>query len=249
MSAAASPSGGRLPAPVFLLPGLLLGFLLGGVPPRMRLAEVEEELALLKDRQFAERSRAARLSPLSVVGLGPGGPMAEPMAKPQGEAPSPGPDARPTAGPPPPDTGPAPAVDPGPPPSMMAEFNLAVDAQRLRREQTRAALIEQAELGTAEVARLDELSARMNERLAALGPELMAMMDAMQGGQEPSQADLLGLTHEVTGVLYEAQVALDELVGERAGDVEDSAREVWNLVDLEVFRGAVQAAEDARGGG
>lgn len=249
MSAASSPPGGRLPAPVFLLPGILLGFLLGGLPPRLRLAQAEEELELLKDRQFAERSRAARLSPLSVVGLGPGGAIAEPVAEPRGEPSAPGPDPGAVEGPPPPDTGAAPVVESGPPPSMMGEFNLAVDAQRLRREQTRAALIEQAELGAAEAARLDELSARMNERLAALGPELMAMMDAMQGGQEPSQADLLGLTHEVTGVLYEAQVALDELVGDRAEDVDSSAREVWNLVDLEVFRGAVQAAEDARGGG
>jgi hypothetical protein len=73
------------------------------------------------------------------------------------------------------------------------------------------------------------------------------MMDSVNADQEPSSRELLGLTHEVTGVLYEAQTAMDELIGDTS-EVDRSAAEVWNLVDLEVFREAVEAAEDGRPG-
>lgn len=241
----ATSSRGGLPAAVWILPGLLAGFLLGGIPPRAELAEVQAEVQKLKDEQVREMRRAARRSPLSVVGLDRTGMGAETERReeepydgpiPEGSMPvvteAPGPKGD--------DTGGVAAVTD--PPSMAEEFELAVEAQRIRRDQSRAALIEQADLDAAEVARLDEIAATMNERLGAMGDDLLAMMNDVNAAEEPDTTELLGLTHEVTGVLYDAQSALDELVGDSA-EVDRTASEVWNLVDLESFRGAVEAAE------
>jgi hypothetical protein len=239
-----------LPAPVWLLPGLLLGFLAGGLQPRSQLAELEAEVQRLKDEQIREARRAARRSPLSVIGLDRAGAGGE---EPLPETPALAEDLEALEGDPASAAAPE-AVDSGAPQPLAegpqgfgAEFDLAVEAQQLRREQTRAALIEQADLDGQEIERLDEIAFAMNERLGAMGEELLAMMDSVNADQEPSSRELLGLTHEVTGVLYEAQTAMDELIGDTS-EVDRSAAEVWNLVDLEVFREAVEAAEDGRPG-
>ncbi len=81
--------------------------------------------------------------------------------------------------------------------------------------------------------------AMMNDDLAFYGEDLLEM--AMSEDSDPTEA--LGLTHDVTGVLYESQLALDELVGDAS--VDEEARMVWNHMDLEVFRDAVEAVEAA----
>ena len=119
------------------------------------------------------------------------------------------------------------------------QFDLAVDAQNLRAAQSRQALAEQADLSDEDMAVLDDIIAAMNEDLGFYGEDLMDMALS----EEPDPTDALGLTHDVTGVLYESQLALDDLVGD--ADVEDEARMVWNHLDLEVFRDAVDAVEEA----
>ena len=119
------------------------------------------------------------------------------------------------------------------------QFDLAVDAQNLRAAQSRQALAEQADLTDEDMAELDDIIASMNDDLAYYGEDLMDMALS----QDPDPTDALGLTHDVTGVLYESQLALDDLVGD--ADVDDEARMVWNHLDLEVFRDAVDAVEEA----
>lgn len=239
-----------LPAPVWVLPGLLLGFLLGGLQPRSQLTELEAEVQRLKDEQVRDSRRAARRSPLSVIGLDRAGAGSEDPpqdelafaeeANEEGDEPTAGTVIEQA------DSG-VPGPDSKSPQGLGEEFDLAVQAQQLRRDQTRAALIEQADLDAQEVQRLDEIALAMNERLGAMGDDLLTMMDSVNANEEPDSREILGLTHEVTGVLYEAQTAMDELIGDQA-EVDSSATEVWNLIDLEVFRGAVEAAEEGRPG-
>ncbi|MCK6502578.1 hypothetical protein L6R53_04150 [Myxococcota bacterium] len=231
-----------LPAPAWALAGVVLGFIAGGYAPNRALAEHEDEVARLQDELVKARRQASRRSPLSMVGLDrAGAPQADPPQAGEdpdapGEAPA-GPAPGDEAG----DSGAAPVVaEGGPPRDPMAEFDLAVQAQRVRIEQSRAALIEQGELDDAQVAALDQAMAEMNDRLAELGPDLLRLVES---GEEPDSRDLLGVTHDVTGILYEAQTELDQVIGDEALDqVDPQSREVWNYVDLDAFRDTVQAA-------
>ncbi len=224
--------------------GVVLGFVLGGIGPRRELARVEDEVSRLQDEVVKLENRQARRSPLSMMGLDRVGAddRPPPTPRPQPPAPAPAPD----------DDGeqrvveveevdPIVAEEPRSREDIAAEFDAAVAAQRLRMEQSRAALIEQADLDDAEIRDLDAAMGDMNARLGELGDQVL---DIALSGQEPDSRDMLHLTHEVSGILYDAQVELDSIVGETA-DVDSSAREVWNHIDLDTFRDAVEAAEDA----
>lgn len=223
---------------------MVLGFVLGGVGPRTQLTEQDDELSRLRDELVEARSRAARRSPLSVVGLdrmGASAPQSAPPATAPGTASSFDEDPSQVVveewEPSPDDVAPQ-----GSPEDLIAEFDAAVEAQRIRREQTRAALVEQADLRQEEVEELDAVVDRMNDRLGELGTDLM---DIALSGEEPDSTEMLALTHEVSGILYDAQVEVDAVVGEEVIDeVDPSAREVWNYVDLETFRDTVEAAGD-----
>ncbi|MEL6343585.1 MAG: hypothetical protein AAFV53_10680, partial [Myxococcota bacterium] len=97
------------------------------------------------------------------------------------------------------------------PENIAEEFDLAVEGQRLRAEQSRAALAEQADFSDEELKAFDQITADMNDALSVYGEDLMAVM---LSGQEPDAEDMLGLTHEVTGVLYEAQMQVNDLIGD-----------------------------------
>ena len=125
-----------------------------------------------------------------------------------------------------------------------ASFNAAVEAQQLRAEQSRAALAEQAGLDDGDLEEVDAIVREMNERLAVYADELVAIAEI---GDDPRPRTVLGLTHEVSGILLDSQEALEETVGaERMQDVDPSTAAVWNLLDLRVMRDAVQRAD---GGG
>jgi hypothetical protein len=236
-----------LPAPAWALAGVVLGFIAGGYAPNRAIATHEEELSRLQDELLKARRQAARRSPLSVMGLDrAGAPQSRPDPQ-EGEAPDPGEDpVTAQVAEAPSDSGGAPVVaEPGAPRDPMAEFDLAVQAQRVRVEQSRAALIEQAELDDAQVAALDQAMAEMNDRLAELGPDLLRLA---QSADEPDSRALLGVTHEVTGILYDAQTELDQVIGDQAiEEVDPQSREVWNYVDLDSFRDTVQAAGGVEG--
>jgi len=123
--------------------------------------------------------------------------------------------------------------------SALERFDLAVDAQRLRASQTREALREEAGLDDAKMAEVDRAVAHMNERLAPYAEELVQLTMA---GERPRARDMLSLTRDVTGILAEAQAQMDHIVGDEQMDgVDDSAAQIWNYVDLEKFRPAVEA--------
>lgn len=239
-----------LPAPLWAVVGVVLGFVVGGVLPRQDLAERDAELARLQDDLVKARRQAARRSPLSVVGLDRAGAPSAASA-PQRQA-----DDQPGSQPPR-DPAPSPPRDTGAGPQLdvvevggggdpLAEFDLAVDAQRLRIDQSRAALVEQADLDDSQVEALDTAVAEMNDRLSEMGEELL---DLVESSGEPDSRALLGVTHDVSGILYDAQVEVDEIIGQDAVEtVDPQSREVWNYVDLESFRDTVEAAGGVRGG-
>lgn len=123
-------------------------------------------------------------------------------------------------------------------------FTRAASVQRVRRIQSRAALVEQAELTDEEEARLDGVLGELNDSLAGYGEEILLLAAR---DEPPPPRDLLGITHDVTGILADAQRNLEELLGpERMGQTDPSALEIWNHVDLDRLEPAARAALERR---
>lgn len=219
---------------IFVLPGLVLGFLLGRVGPSLENQDLEDQL---KEAEARAEKAERKQSPRSLILPG----MGEVLPGPAAPAPASGPPDRASEqaeGVQ--DTGGVAEFE-GPPPDMAEQFELAVEAQALRTAQSRAALIEQADLDDAQVAEIDQAMDRMNEELALLGEDLMAVA---MSGEEPDPTEMLGLSHDVTGILYEAQLSMEDAVGMDAlQDVDPQASQVWNYIELEGFRGAVERFE------
>jgi len=231
--------------------GIVLGFALGTIPGR-REAAGEKRRAARLERELARRRHGlpGMASPLPGFdrmltpedGPPPGDRRArraarrnaggqEPGAAAAGKAP-----AAPPAGPEP--TAPPPSDDP------FGEFDTLVEAQRARAAQSRAALAEQAGLDEAQLRAVDRIVAQMNDELMPYGDELIAMATS---DEPPRPRDMLTLTHDVTGILSEAQLAFEQSVGDGAEEIDDeSVLEVWNYVDLERFRPYVDQAREAR---
>ena len=68
-------------------------------------------------------------------------------------------------------------------------------------------------------------------------------VDMALQSEEVSSADMLSVSHDVTGVLHDGQVALDDLLGAPAAP-DDEARQIWNYIDLETFRPAVEQLDE-----
>jgi len=226
---------------VFVLPGLILGFLLGRAGPSIEKGELKEQLAAAEDRaEKAERERVPRS--LILPGMGevlPGATDRGSTATDSAHYEVRSSDGKTVTQ----DTG-EPAGEPdfsGPAPGLTEQFELAVEAQGLRSAQSRAALIEQADLDDVQLAEIDAAMLRMNDELALLGGDLMAVA---MSGEEPDPTEMLGLSHDVTGILYEAQLSMEDSVGlEAMGDVDPQAAQVWNYIELEGFREAVESFE------
>lgn len=215
--------------------GVIIGFLLGGIAPRRETAAALDQVSELKDDLKQAKGKASRRgmfgAPVPALdGLradrdrdaeepqddGEGGEVVIVGEGPEGTQATSVEDAR-------------------------KSFNLAVDAQALRASQSRQALAEQADLDDDALADLDSLVLSMNNRLAEHADELVEMA---LSEEEPSSSELLGVSHDVTGILYDAQTELESLVGEEAlSDVDADAAQVWNYLDLESLRPAVDRAE------
>ena len=211
--------------------GVVLGAILGAIPVRRELARTEAEL--MAARAKAKAAPAPRSEPRFLpFGLAQPPPRTEPEAAP----------AHPS------DTGkPADAPEvvtvpaqPQTPEERRRQFGLAVDAQRVRIAANRAALVEDAELDDGELQRFDGIVADLNADLVEYSDLFVDM--ALQS-EEVSSADMLSVSHDVTGVLHDGQVALDELLGEPAAP-DDEARQIWNYIDLETFRPAVEQLDE-----
>ena len=235
----------------WIVVGVVLGFLLGGIGPRRGAAELKGELDQLREENARLEARAGRGGR---GGLMPGfDQLMPPRERPAEPAPDEAGDEG-AAGDEP-SGGEVTAVPAGPPPrpptvaEQMQGFDLAVDAQNLRRQQSRQALREQADLSGEEVREVDEILADMNEQLATHGEEIMEILAT---GEEPSPKEMLSITHDVTGILAEAQESLDGVVGaDRLEEVDEEAGVVWNHIDLGAFREAMEKAAEleAAGGG
>jgi len=228
--------------------GLVVGFVLGGVAPRQELAGQRIELARLEGQlaQVARRERA-RPGPLdALAGLG-GGPVGAPppasdRAAGDGDGDGDGDgengdlDGAAVA-----EVGSGPGAAPSPA-ELRTQLDAAVEAQALRAAQSRAALADQAGLDAAALDEVDAIAARTSAALATHAEELLAL--GVLDGEEPEPADLLGLTHEVTGVLYEGQEALDAVLGDSRDGVDRESRTVFNLLDLGPLRDAMLAGAE-----
>lgn len=229
--------------------GIVLGFFLGGLAPRRELSERDERIAEL-ERELEEGDPGGGFrSPVPGLDriLRDPEPVDRgvPLPAAQGEAESGrGEDERVEVE----DYG-----DGGVPPigwrdrwrdrapsEQLGAFQRAASVQRVRRVQSRAALAEQAGLEEEELAEVDAALSQMNAELLGHGEELvlLAMSD-----EPPPARELLGITHDVTGILHRAQLRIEEIVGpERAAAVDPSALEIWNHVDLAQLEPAARAA-------
>ncbi len=226
---------------VFAAIGVVLGFVLGGIGPRVdltvlqdKLTATEAELALAQQNGRSGRRPSLPVPGMSEMFSPPDDDFEEPedveASTEEGEA-----EVLVV------DTGMPEAFAAGPE-ELAEEFDLAVDAQRLRAAQSRAALAEQADLSDADLDEFDNIVSDMNAELAEYGDVLM---DIALSGEEPEAEEMLGLTHEVTGILYDTQTAVNDLVGTDGMEAADpSARQVWNHVDLEVFRDTVNSVQE-----
>jgi len=223
--------------------GLVIGFVLGGVAPRAdrvnlerRVARLERDLArggrggmglMGLDRVFARPGREESAGEDERVGEG------DEQARYDNEA------ARAADG------GVDEASAGDTPRWTLAEFDTVADAQRVRIMQSRAALEQQADLDGAQLAAVDRALATMNQQLAPYAEELI---EIGLSDTQPSPRDLLTLTHDVSGILSEAQIALEDAVGaEGRARVDDSAAlEVWSYIDLRALRPALESAEARR---
>jgi hypothetical protein len=231
------------------LAGVVLGFVLGGVAPRRELAAAEAELSRQRDEVVKLKRRGGGAGVVGLEGLFGGGRDERAAhdgtdpdgAEPDGEIPDEGPaeggGGAAEAG------GAGPAAAAAAPATLLEEFDAAVAVQAARRAQSRAALVEQAGLSPAETAELDAIVDGMNARVAEHADELVGIL---LSGEEPGAADLFGLTHEVSGILLEAQVGIERLVGdERLGGLDPEAAFAPNLIDLELLREGIAELDEA----
>ncbi len=228
--------------------GLVVGLLIGGVQPRAELAVEQEQSARLQDDLVKAQSKAARCSgggSALLPGIGALLPDRPPQApEPAATADDDDDGLPPAAG----DAAVMVVGEEGEDDPVFedadAAFDAAVEAQQIRAEQSRAALAEQADLDEGELEEVDQIVGEMNDRLSEYADELLVLAES---GEEPSPREVLGLTHDVTGILYESQSALEETVGgDRMLDVGPEASAVWNYLDLGIMR---EAADRAQGGG
>lgn len=252
----------RLPlaAVAFGAVGVVLGFVLGGIGPRTELADREAEVARLERRLEAAAPGGWR-SPVPgldrILRAPPEASADRPLpAADPADAPG-GADAPEVAEPAPIDAPAGGALDGGvprgrwrarwrenAPADRLEGFQRIASLQRVRRMQSRAALTQQADLSDEEVAEVDAVLEEMNRSLAGHGEELLLLA---VGDEPPPARDLLGITHDVTGIMHRAQLRLEGVLGpERAADVDPSALEIWNHVDLGPLEPAARAALERR---
>lgn len=228
----------------WILLGLVIGFLVGGVVPRAELAAERESAARLQDELVKATSRASRCSGGGGAALLPGIggllPSTPPPTRSTPATTSAPPDVEDDEATDELDEPVVEIVGDGPEPGFETPdeaYDAAVEAQRIRAEQSRAALAEQADLSDAELDEVDAIVGDMNDRLAEYADELVAIMES---GEEPLPRDMLGLTHDVTGILYESQSQLEDTVGsDRMPDVDPEAAAVWNYLDLGILGDAI----------
>jgi len=237
----------------WIIAALVAGFLLGGVQPRRELADTEGEMDALREALEDAEKRASKTSRTQLFNLpgvgdfdfgdddGDDGDIGDEDERADSRRGDRAPDdvgedlddegggfddERRTA-----DNIP------------LDELDLAVDAQRLRASQSRAALIETLALSDAEVEEFDAIVLDMNDRIAGIADDAAFIM---LSGEEPTPSEMLALSHDATGILYDAQQDMEDLVGpEGLADLDENTAAAWNYMDLGSLRDAtLDLAED-----
>jgi hypothetical protein len=228
---------------LFAALGIVIGFVVGGIGPRLDLAVLQAKLNETRAELALAEQKSRKRPTLPVPGMSEMfGPAADFDDEPDAEQDDDtlAEDAEFDERAPSNDSG----MDDEPPltaEDIAEEFDIAVDAQRMRAAQSRIALQEQADLSDEDMVEFDNIVDDMNVALTEYGD---ALMDIALSGEEPEAEDMLGLTHEVTGILYDSQTAVNDLVGTTGMDEADpSARQVWNHVDLGVFQDSIEGMQ------
>lgn len=221
----------KAPALFAIVVGVVVGFLLGGIAPRGKLHEAEDKIAAMEKR-VAEAEKRARTSG--------GGNRFLPFFPDDADWARPTPAPVASGAPTPEESDEDDGDDPRTKEEQMRAFSLAADAQRMRTGQSRQALIEKARLKDEKLDAVDAIIADMNAKLKGYADEAI---EVAMSGDEPEARDMLEMTHEVSGVLLEAQRDFEEQIGPGGvGALEESEGEIWNYVDLETFREAYERA-------
>ena len=245
-----------------LVVGVIAGWVLGGIAPRREVAAEQERVAELQER-LADSNGTGWRSPVPGLDQILRAPPEEEFAVVEGSGAETSANSAAYAAP----DGSLGGADAGAPDARagawreqwrdraatrnpvqeLEDFRRLASIQNVRRVQSRAALAQQADLDEAELESLDAVFDELNEALIGHGEELIVVA---LSDEPPAPRDLLGITHDVTGILHRAQVQLENIVGpERLGDVEPSALEIWNYVDLRRLEPAALAAIERAAGG
>lgn len=234
---------------------LALGFVLGGLKPRREIAELRAEVVQLEGAVKEANERASTRRGVSFLPL-PGLERLSEAAGREQEANEDDSDRRrrPRARwwrgyePERDRLGDASVDDnarPRTPEERMQRFNTLADAQKIRADQSRQALREQARLDDQQMQTVDAVIGMMNDKLAPHAEVLLGIVDS---NVDPDPTELLFISKEVTSILYDGQAKLEETVGPGGmREVDQDARQVWNYVNLEMLRPAAERlAERAR---
>jgi len=226
----------------FIAIALVLGFLLGGIGPRRELADEKDKLADAERALDAAKHEArnhGRVLPLPIFDDLPqrgDAPPSKPRTMPgvsvstHGDEDDKGDDDEGKDG----DKHHAPPTRE----EMLQQFDAAADLQKARVAQLEAALKEKG-VDDQQLASANDVIAKMNEQLSQDASQVLTVLEA--GGQ-PDPATMLSMTHDVSGVLLDAQQQFQQSMGASWQNLDPSAQQVWNYVDLGSMRGAFEQA-------
>ncbi len=122
------------------------------------------------------------------------------------------------------------------------ELELARTALDLRRAQSRAALVEDADPSDEQLEAIDQAWTDMNEVLVDLSDELVGMLAE---GQEPTRRDAMGFAADALDAMLVAEQSIEGLLdADQLGDLEEDALNPFNYIDP----GIIDALEGLDGG-
>ena len=110
-------------------------------------------------------------------------------------------------------------------------FRDFVELQQMRAEQSRMALIEQANFSEEQIEQMDEIFDDLNGDLAEHSDQIWELMENSRNGIEPEEIEIYEFTHKMSGILYESQSELENLIGDQ--NVDKEAKRIYNHIDME----------------
>lgn len=222
---------------VWIFVGIIAGYLLGGIKPRFEVEKQKEEMQELRD-SFAQRKNKRQGAYIPLI--------SDNLDLPKTKKPKKRQKKKPPS--PPKDSSEAQSSSTNKTPQnttpeqerqqkeqqekrKQEQLEILLDTQRIRAEQSRVALIEQAGFDDEEVEAMDDIIDELNSELTLYADDMLALIELQSTEGAVDDQTALELTHKISGVLYESQKDMDALVGE--GVVDDSAKRIFNHIDLD----------------